>query len=108
MVLQQKEDIVAFAKTGTGKRAAFGLPLIQRVEVNNERVQSLILSPTRELSQQIYNSLIDFAKHLPEVKITLLTGGAQLKTQIEELKSPSHIVIARSEERRVGKECRCR
>lgn len=94
MVLQQKEDIVALAKTGTGKTAAFGLPLIQKVEVNNDRVQSLILSPTRELSQQIYNSLIDFAKHLPEVKITLLTGGAQLKTQIEELKSPSHIVIA--------------
>lgn len=94
MVLQQKEDIVALAKTGTGKTAAFGLPLIQKVEVNNDRVQSLILSPTRELSQQIYNSLIDFAKHLPEVKITLLTGGAQVKTQIEELKSPSHIVIA--------------
>lgn len=94
MVLQQNEDIVALAKTGTGKTAAFGLPLIQKVEGNNDRVQSLILSPTRELSQQIYNSLIDFAKHLPEVKITLLTGGAQLKTQIEELKSPSHIVIA--------------
>src|SRR5690554_2548702 len=79
MVLQQKEDIVALAKTGTGKTAAFGLPLIQKVEVNNDRVQSLILSPTRELSQQISNSLMNFVKNLPKEKITLLTGEEQLK-----------------------------
>src|SRR5690554_7366893 len=52
LILQQKEDIVALAKTGTGKTAAFGLPLLQMVDVENDSLQTLILSPTRELSQQ--------------------------------------------------------
>lgn len=94
LVLNQTEDIVALAKTGTGKTAAFGLPLIQMIDVENDSIQTLILTPTRELSQQIYNNLIAFAKHSPEVKVVLLTGGAQIKTQVEELKTPQHIVVA--------------
>lgn len=94
LVLNQTEDLVALAKTGTGKTAAFGLPLLQMVNVENESIQTLILAPTRELSQQIYNNLIAFAKHSPEVKIALVTGGAPIKTQVEELKSPKHIVVA--------------
>ena len=94
LILNQNEDIVALAKTGTGKTAAFGLPLLQKVEVENEHLQTLILSPTRELSQQIYNNLVEYAKHLPEVSIVLITGGSPIKTQIEELKSPTHIVVA--------------
>ena len=94
LILNQTEDIVALAKTGTGKTAAFGLPLLHKVDPKNENIQTLILSPTRELSQQIYNNTIAYAKHLPEVKITLLTGGAPLKTQVEELKTLPHVVVA--------------
>jgi ATP-dependent RNA helicase DeaD len=94
LVLNQTEDIVALAKTGTGKTAAFGLPLLQMVDVKKDSVQTLILTPTRELSQQIYNNLISFTKHSPEVKIALVTGGTPIKTQVEELKSPTHIVVA--------------
>ncbi len=94
IILNKSEDIVALAKTGTGKTAAFGLPLLQMVDLKNDSIQSLILSPTRELSQQIYNNLLGFAKRLPEISIVLLTGGSPIKTQIAELKSTTHIVVA--------------
>lgn len=94
VILGQNEDLVALAKTGTGKTAAFGLPLIQLANVENKNIQTVILSPTRELSQQIFNNLKDFAKYIPEISIVLLTGGNTVKSQIEELKSPTHIVVA--------------
>lgn len=94
IILDETEDLVALAKTGTGKTAAFGLPLLQLVDVENSNFQTLILSPTRELSQQIYNNLKEFGKYLPEVSIVLLSGGNSVKSQIEELKSPTHIVVA--------------
>ena len=94
IILDEKEDLVALAKTGTGKTAAFGLPLLQLVDVENSNIQTLILSPTRELSQQIYNNLKEFGKYLPEVSIVLLSGGNSVKSQIEGLKSPTHIVVA--------------
>ncbi|MDQ0475886.1 DEAD/DEAH box helicase [Chryseobacterium sp. MDT2-18] len=94
VILNQNEDLVALAKTGTGKTAAFGLPLIQLVDVDNKNIQTVILSPTRELSQQIFNNLKDFAKYIPEVSFVLLTGGNTVKSQIEELKSPTHIIVA--------------
>ena len=94
VILDQTEDLVALAKTGTGKTAAFGLPLLQLVDVENTTVQTLILSPTRELSQQIYNNLTDFAKYVPEVSIVLLTGGNTVKSQVEELKSTPQIIVA--------------
>ena len=94
IILTQDEDIVALAKTGTGKTAAFGLPLIQKVDSKNDAIQTLILAPTRELSQQIYNNLISFSKYLPEISIVLISGGASIKTQVEALKSPTHIVVA--------------
>lgn len=94
VILDQKEDLVALAKTGTGKTAAFGLPLIQLVEAENKNVQTLILAPTRELSQQIYNNLTDFAKYMPEVSIVLLTGGSSLKSQVDALKALPQIIVA--------------
>lgn len=94
IILNETEDIVALAKTGTGKTAAFGLPLLQLVEVKNKNIQTLVLAPTRELAQQIYNNLTEFAKYLPEVSIVLLTGGNTVKSQIEELKSTPQIVVA--------------
>ena len=94
VILDGTEDLVALAKTGSGKTAAFGLPLIQSVDVEKEEIQTLILSPTRELSQQIYTNLTEFSKYIPEVKIVLLSGGNTVKSQIEELKSTPQIVVA--------------
>lgn len=94
LILNQNEDLVALAKTGTGKTAAFGLPLLQQVDVENDQVQTLILAPTRELAQQIFANLTSFAKHSPEVQLVLLSGGSSLKSQIESLKTTTHIVVA--------------
>jgi ATP-dependent RNA helicase DeaD len=94
VILNQKEDLVALAKTGTGKTVAFGLPLLQLIEVENKNIQTLILSPTRELSQQIFNNIKDFSKYIPEVSIVLLTGGNTVKSQIGELKSGAQIIVA--------------
>lgn len=94
VILDQTEDLVALAKTGTGKTSAFGLPLLQLVDTENTPVQTLILSPTRELSQQIYNNLKDLAKYMPEISIVLLTGGNTVKSQVEELKSAPQVIVA--------------
>lgn len=94
LILNQNEDLIALAKTGTGKTAAFGLPLLQQVDVENDQVQTLILAPTRELAQQIFANLTSFAQHSPEIQLVLLSGGSSLKSQIESLKTPSHIVVA--------------
>jgi len=94
IILDGSEDIVALAKTGTGKTAAFGLPLIQLVDAEKNHIQTVILSPTRELSQQIFNNLKEFAKYIPEVSIVLLSGGNTVKSQIEELKSNPQIIVA--------------
>ncbi len=94
IILNQTEDVVALAKTGTGKTAAFGLPLLQLVDIQNKSVQTVILAPTRELGQQIYTNLISYSKYLPEVSIVLLTGGSSIKSQVEELKSTAQVVVA--------------
>ncbi|WP_298421133.1 DEAD/DEAH box helicase [uncultured Kordia sp.] len=94
VVLQQKEDVVALAKTGTGKTAAFGLPLIQLIDTENTGIQAVILTPTRELGQQIFNNLEAFAKHSPTTSIASICGGVPIKPQIERLKQPTHIIVA--------------
>ncbi|SHI49378.1 ATP-dependent RNA helicase DeaD [Mesonia phycicola] len=93
-ILNQKEDVVVLAKTGTGKTAAFGLPLLQLVSAANEDIQALILAPTRELGQQIYTNLLAFAGENSAVEIVSICGGTPIKPQIEQLKSKTHIVIA--------------
>ena len=93
VVLNQKDDLVVLAKTGTGKTVAFGLPLLQMVDLENNAAQTLILAPTRELGQQIYNNLVAFAADSPEIVITSICGGTPIKPQIEFLKSPTHIVV---------------
>ena len=92
--LNQKEDVVVLAKTGTGKTAAFGLPLLQMLDVDIPSVQALILAPTRELGQQIYNNLTAFSADSPEISIASVCGGIPIKPQIERLKTTTHIVIA--------------
>ena len=94
VVLNQTEDIVAVAKTGTGKTAAFGIPLLQLIDLENAHVQVVILAPTRELGQQIHANLTSYAAHCPEISVAAVCGGIPIKPQIERLKIPTHIVVA--------------
>jgi superfamily II DNA/RNA helicase len=94
LLLSNTTDIVGLAKTGTGKTAAFGLPLLQLIDTNITAVQAVILVPTRELGHQIFSNLEAFAKYLPEVSIAATCGGIPIKPQIEQLSSPTHIVVA--------------
>jgi len=94
VVLHQKEDMVALAKTGTGKTAAFGIPILQLIDVDNIAIQAVILAPTRELGQQIYANLVSFSAHMPSISIATVCGGIPIKPQIERLKSTTHIVVA--------------
>jgi ATP-dependent RNA helicase DeaD len=94
VVLHQKEDLVALAKTGTGKTVAFGLPLLQLIQTENTTVQAVILAPTRELAQQIHANLVSFASHSPTISIAAVSGGIPIKPQIERLKTVTHVVIA--------------
>lgn len=92
--LNQKEDVVALAKTGTGKTAAFGLPLLQAINIKNPAIQAVILAPTRELGQQIFKNLSDFAANKPEISIASVCGGIPIKPQIERLKEDTHLIVA--------------
>lgn len=94
VILNQTEDFVGLAKTGTGKTAAFGLPLLQLVDVTKSDIQAIIVVPTRELGQQIYNNLQSFAANLPEVSIAAICGGVPIKPQIERLTNDTHIIVA--------------
>lgn len=94
VILNQNEDVVALAKTGTGKTAAFGLPLLQLIDSENTTIQALILAPTRELGQQIYANLVDFSAHSPNIAIASVCGGTPIKPQIERLSKTTHIVVA--------------
>jgi superfamily II DNA/RNA helicase len=94
LLLSNTNDIVGLAKTGTGKTAAFGLPLLQLIDTNSPTVQAVILVPTRELGHQIFRNLEDFTKYLPEVSIAATCGGIPIKPQMERLATPTHIVVA--------------
>ena len=94
ILLKQSEDVVALAKTGTGKTAAFGLPLLDLIDVESKHIQVVVLAPTRELGQQIHSNLEGYAKHLPLVSIASVCGGIPIKPQIERLKKPTQIVVA--------------
>lgn len=94
LVLTAKKDIVALAKTGTGKTAAFGLPLLQLIQTESNQIQVVILAPTRELGQQIYANLVSFSKYSPAIKIASICGGTPIKPQIELLKDTIHVVVA--------------
>ncbi|MEH6771240.1 DEAD/DEAH box helicase [Maribacter arcticus] len=94
VVLHRKDDLVALAKTGSGKTAAFGLPLLQLINSKNTAVQAVILAPTRELAQQIHANLVSFAAHSPAISIAAVCGGIPIKPQIERLKTATHVVVA--------------
>ena len=92
-LLENKQDMVALAQTGTGKTAAFGLPIIQQIDTNQRAIQSLILSPTRELAMQIANDLKKYSKNTKKLKIAVVYGGSDIRTQISELDRGPQIVV---------------
>ncbi len=94
VLLNEDKDFVGIAKTGTGKTIAFGLPLLQKIDISNNNIQVLILVPTRELGQQIVSNLTSYAEYKSDVKIVSICGGTPIKPQIELLKSNNHIVVA--------------
>jgi ATP-dependent RNA helicase DeaD len=94
LVLNQTEDLVVVAKTGTGKTVAFGVPLLQLIDIQNPNVQVVILTPTRELGQQIHANLVAYASENPSISVASVCGGIPIKPQIERLKTPTHIVVA--------------
>ncbi|WP_290702009.1 DEAD/DEAH box helicase [Lacinutrix sp.] len=94
VILNKKDDVVALAKTGTGKTAAFGLPLLQLIDMENTAIQAVILAPTRELGQQIFNNLESFNNDNLQISIIGVFGGIPIKPQIENLKETTHIVVA--------------
>jgi len=94
ILLNKKDDFVGLANTGTGKTAAFGLPILQLIDSKNTNIQAVILVPTRELGHQIFGAITTFSKYLPEISIASTCGGIPIKPQIERLLQPTHVVIA--------------
>jgi ATP-dependent RNA helicase DeaD len=94
LMLEDELDIIALAQTGTGKTAAFGLPLVQTTDTELNKTQSLILCPTRELCMQITGDLMDYSKFTGKLKILAVYGGASIDNQIRGLKKGVHIIVA--------------
>lgn len=93
-LLCEDSDVVALAQTGTGKTAAFGLPVLQRIDADKVSPQALILSPTRELCLQIGSDLADFSKYMPQVKVLPVYGGSSIESQIRSLRRGVQVIVA--------------
>ena len=93
IINDSRKDLIALAQTGTGKTAAFGLPLIQQVNLEEKSVQAMILSPTRELCMQIAGDLQDFSRHVKGFNVVPVYGGAAIDGQIRQLRRGAQIVV---------------
>lgn len=93
-LLGENLDLIALAQTGTGKTAAYGLPLLERLTVGTENPTALILSPTRELCLQIADDLVAYAKYLPKIHIVPVYGGVSIDMQIKALRRGANVVVA--------------
>lgn len=92
-LLNTSDDLVALAQTGTGKTAAFGLPILEKADLNSKTTQALILSPTRELAMQITKDIASYSKYLKRVNVVAVYGGANIQAQISDLNRGAHIVV---------------
>lgn len=92
-IISSKSDLKAFAQTGTGKTAAFSLPILQLVDENNSNTQAIILSPTRELAVQIGKNIQDFSKYIKNLKVVTVYGGASMEEQIRSLNKGAQIIV---------------
>ena len=93
-LLEGDRDLVGLAQTGTGKTAAFGLPVIQRIDTSRRVPQALILAPTRELCLQIAGDLADFSKYVPDLVVLPVYGGSSIESQIRALRQGVQIIVA--------------
>lgn len=93
-LLNKEGDVVGLAQTGTGKTAAFGLPVLQRIDVDREVPQALIIAPTRELCLQIAGDLADFAKYIEGLRILPVYGGSSIESQIKALRRGVQVIVA--------------
>ena len=94
LISPEGRDVIALAQTGTGKTAAFGIPLLQRIDTSRRETQALVLSPTRELCLQITDDIRDFAKYMDGVHVEAVYGGAAIEAQMRALKKGVEIVVA--------------
>ncbi len=93
-LLNEDSDVVGLAQTGTGKTAAFGLPLLQRIDSEREVPQALIIAPTRELCLQIAGDLADFSKYMPGIRVLPVYGGSSIESQIKALRKGVQVIVA--------------
>ncbi|MDE6577091.1 MAG: DEAD/DEAH box helicase [Muribaculaceae bacterium] len=93
-LLDKDGDVVGLAQTGTGKTAAFGLPVLQRIDAKQRVPQALIIAPTRELCLQIAGDLADFSKYIPDLKILPVYGGSSIESQIRSLRNGVQVIVA--------------
>ncbi|KDN55971.1 DEAD/DEAH box helicase [Flavobacterium seoulense] len=94
LLLEKDTDLVALAQTGTGKTAAFGFPVIQKIDADNRNTQALILSPTRELCLQIANELKNYSKYEKGINVVAVYGGASITEQARDIKRGAQIIVA--------------
>ncbi|WP_299600153.1 DEAD/DEAH box helicase [uncultured Aquimarina sp.] len=94
VLINEDVDFIGKAQTGTGKTAAFGIPLLAAINPNKKEVQALILAPTRELGQQIAKQLFKFTKYTEKIYTESVYGGERIEIQISRLKRPTHIIVA--------------
>ncbi|MBN2765455.1 MAG: DEAD/DEAH box helicase [Paludibacteraceae bacterium] len=93
-MLEQTADLVALAQTGTGKTAAFGLPVLHMIDASQKKVQALVLAPTRELCIQISNDLKGYSKNMRGMRVVPVYGGEDIRTQLKQLDTPPQIIVA--------------
>ncbi|RUM38425.1 MAG: ATP-dependent helicase, partial [Desulfobulbus sp.] len=94
LVLEKEKDLVALAQTGTGKTAAFGLPLIEKIDSRKRQTQALILCPTRELCMQVAKDLQSFSKYVKGLNTLAIYGGTSIYEQIKTLRRGVQIIVA--------------
>ena len=94
LLMKGQQDVIALAQTGTGKTAAFGIPLLQRIDAGSRETQALVLSPTRELCLQITDDIRDFAKYMDGIHVEAVYGGAAIEPQMRALKKGVQIIVA--------------
>ena len=94
LLLEKETDLVGLAQTGTGKTAAFGFPMLQKIDIDSRTTQGLILSPTRELCLQITNEMKLYGKHCKGLNVTAIYGGASITDQARQVKKGAQIIVA--------------
>lgn len=94
ILLERDTDMVSLAQTGTGKTAAFGFPMLQKIDIESRTTQGLILSPTRELCLQITNEIINYGKYLKGLNVVAIYGGASISDQAKQIKRGAQIIVA--------------